>query len=680
MRLLLNFLVLILLITMLIPAVVQAQDTPVHIVEAAIAAANADLPTLGRPTGWRHQILPQASDTALGCPIAVGTPLAAPVTPYKVWLVYDTVEYVVHVSADGQITQLCDRKFPSMAGGTPAPTAAPGTPQPTATLPPNTCLLTTIGAFSNVRTAPSLEGVVVTEIFENRTYRVYGMTADSSWYLIEEGWVSNTVSQVQGECFNLPILDASVSSGATVQYPCPPDWAGYMPPRIQLGDPTATVQQGGVPNRLRAEPTTLAEIVGEAQPGTGFNAILAGPACNEGFVWWRVDYGGIVAWTVESSGSTREYYLEPFRRDGTAAQPTTTAQPQPQPPPAASGSFGPPITTQNVNALGLVQTLPLDDARSIVWSPDGTQFAVFTTTGVQILTYPALENNPIQENAALNYQPTSTVVDATQFRGDALAFSFDGRYLAIGYVDGAIQVVDFESGRIAFLPQEHTAPISALAFHPSRNVLLSVSGRFENTTDWTLKLWDFDTLDMAAGTAAIVLNYSFPSPLQDVAFTSDGAYFAAISSSGLWAYSVETGELVHLQAITTDPAAMFITSTHPDWMDNGLSVFVFANDGAASQVDAVTAAESGFFSFEYLVGDVAFSPVVSTDGAVLYAVAGVSSGSPTGTELVNFYTDAQPGSFATIAADVVDMTFSADGTAFAIVTAGGTVQLYGVGQ
>lgn len=70
------------------------------------------------------------------------------------------------------------------------------------------------------------------------------------------------------------------------------------------------VESGGVANRLRAEPSTGAEILDFMQPDESF-IVIEGPVCDEAaFIsWWKVNYGGVEGWTAEGEGE--EYYLRP---------------------------------------------------------------------------------------------------------------------------------------------------------------------------------------------------------------------------------------------------------------------------------------------------------------------------------------------------------------------------------
>jgi hypothetical protein len=73
------------------------------------------------------------------------------------------------------------------------------------------------------------------------------------------------------------------------------------PSRLGPGQTAKVSEQPAIPNRLRSEPGTLqGRVIGLAAPGQPV-AILEGPACVEGMVWWRVELSqsGVVGWTAE---------------------------------------------------------------------------------------------------------------------------------------------------------------------------------------------------------------------------------------------------------------------------------------------------------------------------------------------------------------------------------------------
>jgi hypothetical protein len=99
-----------------------------------------------------------------------------------------------------------------------------------------------------------------------------------------------------------PAITAPPQQGQTVN--CP----GFnLTSRLQVGQRGRVLP--GIPNRIRAQPTTSSAQVGLI-PGGGEFDILAGPTCGPtGILWWKVNYAGQIGWTGEGQGST--YWCEP---------------------------------------------------------------------------------------------------------------------------------------------------------------------------------------------------------------------------------------------------------------------------------------------------------------------------------------------------------------------------------
>lgn len=202
--------------------------------------------------------------SSLTCPLVAGTDLGREVRPYVMTIRYPGESYSIYISEDGTLAQPCDPKFDSLAAVIP-PTLTPFPTSTSAPLPPITP--TPLLTFTPTITA------------------------------------TPTITPS-------PIPTATPLPAA---FTCPPDFAGFMPPRLVLGRATAGVGTGGSPNRLRDQPSVSGTQVGQIQPGRTISQVLGGPACTDTYVWWFVEMDGVEGWTVESDSSDGgTYFLEPL--------------------------------------------------------------------------------------------------------------------------------------------------------------------------------------------------------------------------------------------------------------------------------------------------------------------------------------------------------------------------------
>ncbi len=58
----------------------------------------------------------------------------------------------------------------------------------------------------------------------------------------------------------------------------------------------------GLPNKVRNAPGTAAAAVGSI-PGDAIFSVIGGPRCVDGYLWWQVNYNGLVGWTASGSGT-----------------------------------------------------------------------------------------------------------------------------------------------------------------------------------------------------------------------------------------------------------------------------------------------------------------------------------------------------------------------------------------
>ena len=81
--------------------------------------------------------------------------------------------------------------------------------------------------------------------------------------------------------------------------------------QLRVGMQAQVALEPPLPNRVREEPSTSATITGYIDPG-GQMEILEGPACEEGWIWWRVKEldSELTGWTAE--GDTDSYWVIPI--------------------------------------------------------------------------------------------------------------------------------------------------------------------------------------------------------------------------------------------------------------------------------------------------------------------------------------------------------------------------------
>ena len=204
--------------------------------------------------------------------------------------------------------------------------------------------------------------------------------------------MSLSVLELSGTCDQLPLLDPEKVSSGTVSF-CPPDYIGLLPPRIDIGHFNARVASETLANRLRAQPKITAEQIGEIAPRDILDAVLDGPACDGAFVWWQVDAGGQIGWTVESDLNANYYYLEPVAANDNAVTPSTNAEAGPGVPAAsAQPTTFQRINSANISRLDTIKVLPVDKPTMLAWSPRDSQLVVLRADGVlEIYAYPAFE-------------------------------------------------------------------------------------------------------------------------------------------------------------------------------------------------------------------------------------------------------------------------------------------------
>jgi hypothetical protein len=90
-----------------------------------------------------------------------------------------------------------------------------------------------------------------------------------------------------------------------------PECDARYPSRLAKGGKAYVNEDPPLPNRVRVEPDSNAEVIGQIEPGEIVN-LVDGPLCKDGWVWWYIQSrkSGLTGWTSE--GDRNEYWLTPI--------------------------------------------------------------------------------------------------------------------------------------------------------------------------------------------------------------------------------------------------------------------------------------------------------------------------------------------------------------------------------
>jgi hypothetical protein len=98
---------------------------------------------------------------------------------------------------------------------------------------------------------------------------------------------------------------------ATLEPGMEPECDARYPSRLAKGGKAYVNEDPPLPNRVRVEPDSNAEVIGQIEPGEIVN-LVDGPLCKDGWVWWYIQSrkSGLTGWTSE--GDRIEYWLAPI--------------------------------------------------------------------------------------------------------------------------------------------------------------------------------------------------------------------------------------------------------------------------------------------------------------------------------------------------------------------------------
>ncbi|MCY4060740.1 MAG: thrombospondin type 3 repeat-containing protein [Chloroflexi bacterium] len=514
------------------------------------------------------------------------------------------------------------------------------------------CFLRPSGDNANVRQGPG--GTLVTRIYDHQSVAVLGQDFGGNWLFYRGGWVNRAVLELSGSCDQLPKLDpAQVASG--IIHFCPPGYPGWLPSRIDIGEGNARIASHTIANRLRAQPDIAAEQVGEVPPRTVLDAVLDGPACKGPHIWWLVEAGGLIGWTVESDVNLNFYYLEPLSKrivgDQALSSPSERAPSNQEQP--ATGHI---IHSANAQALDTIKLLVIEAPVSVSWSPRGSELAIVTAGGsLERYRYPDLMRLPFdRESPAVS----------------AIAYGPDAEYLAIGLEDGAVLLVALENDQTksALDLGKLDGPIRALAWTRRGRQLAAISGDDSlklARRAGTLKLWQIDPL--RPWEHQLHLHYIFPYPLTALAFSADDQLLAVTGEStadrraGLWIYRASTGELLYSKALAPGRGGSRVVQAP----DRALGDFIYNSGDSLYQIEIESGADLRIYhQAGHLLPHFSFRRQVIPDAEALLASATIAQNGPARLRIANALNPHSPS--IALSAAPASIAFSPDGRALAV--------------
>lgn len=148
-------------------------------------------------------------------------------------------------------------------------------------------------------------GTNVNEIFTQADAVWVIGQANATVYRIDTAMNRVVAEAVTGS--NMPTLTLPPTMTLAVYEAC----TGAPPTRLHIGDRARVAMYPFENQRVRQEPNSGSTILTLFRPGTNIK-ILEGPACANGWVWWKIQSlsSGEIGWSAE--GDSNGYWLEPL--------------------------------------------------------------------------------------------------------------------------------------------------------------------------------------------------------------------------------------------------------------------------------------------------------------------------------------------------------------------------------
>ncbi|MDA7874896.1 hypothetical protein N9B17_06955, partial [Rhodopirellula sp.] len=204
-----------------------------------------------------------------------------------------------------------------------------------------------------------------------------------------------------------------------------------------------------------------------------------------------------------------------------------------------------------------------DAARSLAFSPDGKQIA----SGYQ---YGSVRLWDVDKTLAVKKENTAEPAQTIRI-GDvalvSLAYSPDGKRLAVGSEDYRITVLDLINRKVLRSFVGHDGEVTALAFSPDGTRLASASH------DRTVKVWDlrgigFQTVESRASKTGwkpipLLTLAGHSGPVEAVAYSADGKSIAtAIDKTHIRLWDASTGKTLRTLDSRVAPVEDIVIETH----------------------------------------------------------------------------------------------------------------------
>ncbi len=409
---------------------------------------------------------------------------------------------------------------------------------------------------------------------------------------------------------------------------CPPDFAGYLAPRLRVGG-QGRLGTGGTPNRLRTAPSVNAEQIGLIEPGSTVN-VIGGPSCEDTsrIVWWRVAYDNTIGWTAEGQ-LPNNYFLASVGAAPLGTLPLERSL----------------INTNTINALAPLADAAFSGARAVAFTQNGQALLVAGDDGAAL--YNLLDGS-------------STVI--TDDAVTTAAISADGRSALYATLDNAVYLRDLQAAPDAepalISPQGDV--VNALAFGADGGTYAIGRGDpvLSPVSRPAIELFVTGQLPQVTLTEAPVRALAFAPPTNP----PTGERLAYIDDA------------VRLLTFNADPqivaalAQTNLTNAAITWFNPNVILF---SDGAALRAENISTRITQTYSGD--ATEAALAASVNRDETLIAAL--LTTGGQA--RLAIFFAETGDLLFAESYADAVAIAFSPDGTLIALAGANG-VTLIGV--